>query len=82
MALVHWSWTASGDKDNGGATNPRRYGIVTMVAEMRGEDWRFVAAQNTNSVPGFGPEAGIISPMRQSLIMQIGGREIAVRARR
>jgi uncharacterized protein (TIGR02246 family) len=63
IALVHWSWTASGDKDHGGAPRPRRYGIMTMVAERRAEGWKVVAVQNTNSIPGSGPAAGIVSPM-------------------
>jgi uncharacterized protein (TIGR02246 family) len=63
IAIVHWSWTASGDKDYDGTPRQRRYGIMTMVAEKQAEEWKVVAVQNTNSVPGAGPAAGIVSPM-------------------
>ncbi|HEX7781738.1 MAG TPA: SgcJ/EcaC family oxidoreductase [Sphingobium sp.] len=63
IAVVHWSWTASGDKNRDGTEKPRRYGIMTMIAEKKGDGWKVVVVQNTNSIPGFGPEAGIISPM-------------------
>jgi uncharacterized protein (TIGR02246 family) len=63
IAIVHWSWTASGDQNNDGTLRSRRYGIMTMVAERQTEGWKVVAVQNTNSVPGAGPAAGIVSPM-------------------
>ena len=33
IAIVHWSWTASGDKNPDGTARKRRYGMMTMVAE-------------------------------------------------
>lgn len=63
IAFVHWSWTASGDVGLDGLARPRRYGVMTMVAERQADDWKVVAVQNTNSARGGKPLAGIVSPM-------------------
>jgi uncharacterized protein (TIGR02246 family) len=52
VAIVHWSWTAAGDKNPDGTARKRRYGIMTMVAEKRSGSWLVVASQNDNSFPG------------------------------
>lgn len=63
IAFVHWSWTASGDLGADGSARPRRYGVMTMVAEKQAGDWKVVAVQNTNARPGGKPLAGIVSPL-------------------
>jgi uncharacterized protein (TIGR02246 family) len=63
IAFVHWSWTATGDIGRDGLARPRRYGVMTMVAEKQADDWKVVAVQNTNSFPGGKPQAGVVSPM-------------------
>jgi uncharacterized protein (TIGR02246 family) len=64
IAIVHWSWTATGDKNPDGTARERRYGLMTMIAEKRSGRWRVVTSQNDGSFPGQAPEAkGITSPM-------------------
>lgn len=64
IAIVHWTWTASGDKNPDGSARQRRYGMMTMVAEKRNGNWLVVASQNDDSFPGLPPEfEGITSPM-------------------
>jgi ketosteroid isomerase-like protein len=64
VAVVHWSWTGTGDRNPDGTARQRRYGMMTMVAVKRTGSWRVVAAQNDNSLPGLPPEfEGITSPM-------------------
>ena len=53
-----------GDKSPDGLARPKRFGLMTMVAEKRDGAWVVVAAQNTNAGPG-APEADEIkSPIR------------------
>jgi uncharacterized protein (TIGR02246 family) len=64
IAIVHWSWTGTGDKNPDGTARKRRYGMMTMVAERLSGRWLVVASQNDDSFPGRAPEAGgIISPI-------------------
>jgi uncharacterized protein (TIGR02246 family) len=64
IAIVHWSWTVTGDKNPDGTSRKRRYGMMTMVAEKRAGSWLVVASQNDGSLPGLPPEfEGITSPM-------------------
>lgn len=51
IAIVHWSWTASGDKNPDGTARKRRYGMMTMVAEKRNGSWLVVASQNDDAEP-------------------------------
>jgi len=51
IAIVHWSWTAVGDKNPDGTARKRRYGMMTMVAEKRSGSWLVVASQNDNADP-------------------------------
>jgi len=51
IAVVHWSWTASGDKNPDGTARKQRYGMMTMVAEKRNGSWLVVASQNDNADP-------------------------------
>jgi uncharacterized protein (TIGR02246 family) len=64
IAIVHWSWSGSGDRNPDGTARKPRYGLMTMVAEKRTGSWLIAAVQNDNSVPGLPPEFnGITSPM-------------------
>jgi uncharacterized protein (TIGR02246 family) len=64
IAIVHWSWAGTGDKNPDGTPRQRRYGMMTMVAEKRSGRWLIVASQNDDSFPGLPPEfEGITSPM-------------------
>jgi len=64
IAIIHWSWTAVGDKNVDGTARQRRYGMMTMVAEKRNGIWLVVASQNDNSDPTVTPEMeGITSPI-------------------
>ena len=64
LAIVHWSWAIEGDKNPDGSARPKRFGLMTMMAEKRAGSWLAVAAQNTNAGPG-SPEADDIkSPIR------------------
>jgi len=63
LALVHWSWAIEGDTDPDGSIRPKRFGLMTMVAEKREGRWLVIAAQNTNAGAG-APEAdGVKSPI-------------------
>jgi uncharacterized protein (TIGR02246 family) len=64
IAVVHWSWTATGDRNPDGSARKRRYGMMTMVVQKRSGTWLVVASQNDDSFPGLPPEfEGITSPM-------------------
>ena len=64
VAIIHWSWTGTGDRNPDGTARQRRYGMMTMVAEKRTGGWLVVAAQNDDSFPGLPPEfAGMTTPM-------------------
>jgi len=56
MAVVHWSWKIAGDKNPDGTPRPPRFGMMTMVAEKRGDAWPVKVAQNTNAMLGTPPE--------------------------
>jgi uncharacterized protein (TIGR02246 family) len=56
LAVIHWSWKITGDKNFDGTARPPRFGLMTMVAEKRGAAWPVVVAQNTNAMPGTPPE--------------------------
>jgi uncharacterized protein (TIGR02246 family) len=56
IAVVHWSWTLTGDKNPDGTARKRRYGLMTIVAAKRNSAWLVVASQNDNSFPGVPPE--------------------------
>ena len=62
LALLHWSWALTGDRNEDLSPRKPRLGIFTMVVEKRGGEWLVVAAQNTNWVPGPNPELDGISP--------------------
>jgi len=58
LAIVHWSWTIHGDRSVDGTPRPRRFGMMTMVAEKRNGKWQVVAAQNDNADLTPAPELG------------------------
>ena len=63
-AVVHWSWRIEGDRNPDGSPRPRRFGLMTMVAQKQKDRWLVVVAQNTNAGPG-APEADDINlPIR------------------
>jgi uncharacterized protein (TIGR02246 family) len=62
IAVIHWSWTATGDKNVDGTSRQRRYGMMTMVAEKRSGVWLVVASQNDDSDPTVTPEMEGITP--------------------
>lgn len=51
LAFVRWSWKMHGDKNFDGSPRQPRIGILTTVAEKRGDDWKVIAAHNTNGIP-------------------------------
>ena len=56
LAVVHWSWKMTGDKNYDGTDRPARFGLMTLVVEKRENAWQIVVAQNTNSLLGTPPE--------------------------
>ncbi len=56
LAVVHWSWQMSGDKNFDGSPRPPRFGMMTMVAQKRRGVWQVEVAQNTNALLGTPPE--------------------------
>jgi uncharacterized protein (TIGR02246 family) len=64
MAVVHWSWKITGDKNFDGTPRDPRFGLMTMVTEKRDGRWQVVVAQNTNALLGVPPELqGIKTPI-------------------
>ena len=64
LAVVHWTWSIEGDKNADGSSRPKRFGLMTMIAEKRNGRWLVVAAQNTNAAATVSPEAAdITSPL-------------------
>jgi uncharacterized protein (TIGR02246 family) len=56
LAVVHWSWKMTDDKNYDGTDRPPRFGLMTLVVEKREGAWQIVVAQNTNSLLGTPPE--------------------------
>jgi uncharacterized protein (TIGR02246 family) len=68
LAIVRWSWSVETDKNTDGSPRPKRFGLMTMLAERRDGKWLVIAAQNTNSAPSVSPEAeGIVMPIEVPL---------------
>ena len=51
LAFVRWSWRMDGDKNFDGTLRPPRVGILTTVVEKQANDWKVIAAHNTNGIP-------------------------------
>jgi uncharacterized protein (TIGR02246 family) len=62
LAVLHWSWTVQGDRNEDGSLRKPRFGIFTMIVEKRGGEWLIVEAQNTNQMTGPNPELKGIKP--------------------
>jgi uncharacterized protein (TIGR02246 family) len=62
LAVLHWSWTIQGDRNEDGTARRPRFGIFIMVIEKISGEWMIVEAQNTNWVPGPNPELKGITP--------------------
>lgn len=60
LATVRWSWAIEGDKNPDGTLRPKRFGMMTMLAEKRKNRWVVAAAQNTNAGAQPSPEASDI----------------------
>ncbi len=64
VAVIHWTWRISGDRNPDGTLRDPRYGMMTEVAERRTGAWLVAVSQNDNSFPGVAPEfKGMKSPM-------------------
>ena len=48
IAVIHFSWELTGQRDADGQQMPVRRGILQMVAVKQPDDWRIAASQNTN----------------------------------
>jgi uncharacterized protein (TIGR02246 family) len=74
LAVLHWSWTVAGDRNEDMTPRPPRTGLMTMIVENKGtknllteathkdRDWLVEAAQNTDWMPGPVPELDGINP--------------------
>jgi len=65
IAVVRHSWSIQGDKNVDGSARPPRFGLMTMVAEKRADNWVIASVQNVNgpTTAGLSPEAnGIKTP--------------------
>src|SRR6516164_6800711 len=63
-AVVHWSWAIEGEKGADGSLQPKRFGIMTMVARKTDKGWKVVVAQNTNGGPGVTEADDLDLPIR------------------
>lgn len=53
LLLVHVEWTIDGDRNpTGVALRPRRFGLFTWLLAMTNDDYRILAAHNTDLRPG------------------------------
>lgn len=65
LVFVRWSWRMTGDRNADGSARPPRFGLMSMLAEKKGDGWEVVGAQNTNAGPGTAPEIeGLEFPIR------------------
>ncbi len=62
LATVRWSWAIEGDRDPDGTLRPKRFGLITMLAEKRKGKWLVLASQNTNAALQPSPEASDLIP--------------------
>lgn len=51
IAVVRWSWKIDGETLADGSPAPVRFGLMTMIAEKRGDKWMVTNVQNTNAGP-------------------------------
>jgi uncharacterized protein (TIGR02246 family) len=62
LAILHWTWSITGDGHEDPTTHEPRKGIFTMIVEKRSGDWLVAVAQNTNQMTGPNPELEGIKP--------------------
>jgi len=62
LAVLHWTWSITGDGLEDPTTHEPRRGIFTMIVERQGGDWLVAVAQNTNQMTGRNPELDGIKP--------------------
>jgi uncharacterized protein (TIGR02246 family) len=62
LAVLHWTWSITGDGMENPTTHESRKGIFTMIVERRGADWLVTVAQNTDQRTGPNPELDGIKP--------------------
>src|SRR5215510_9593323 len=63
-AVVHWSWVIEGEKGADGSSQPKRFGIMTMVARKTDKGWKVIVAQNTNGGPSVSEADDLDLPIR------------------
>src|SRR5215471_6571163 len=63
-AVVHWSWVIEGENGADGSPQPKRFGIMTMVARKTDKGWKVIVAQNTNGGPGVTEADDLDLPIR------------------
>jgi uncharacterized protein (TIGR02246 family) len=63
-AVVHWSWVIEGEKGADGSPQPKRFGIMTMLARQTDKGWRVIVAQNTNGGPSVTEADDLDLPIR------------------
>ena len=63
-AVVHWSWVIEGEKGADGSPQPKRFGIMTMVARKTDKGWKVIVAQNTNGGPSVTEADDLDLPIR------------------
>jgi uncharacterized protein (TIGR02246 family) len=64
LAVLHWSWGLTGDRNEDLTPRKPRFGLFAMVVERHGSNWLIITAQNTNFISGPNPEMnGIIAPI-------------------
>ena len=63
-AVVHWSWVIEGEKGADGSPQPKRFGIMTMVARKTDKGWKVIVAQNTNGAPSVTEADDLDLPIR------------------
>jgi uncharacterized protein (TIGR02246 family) len=63
-AVVHWSWVIQGEKGADGSPQPKRFGIMTMVARKTNKGWKVIVTQNTNGGPSVTEADDLDLPIR------------------
>src|SRR5215471_8389756 len=63
-AVIHWSWVIEGEKGADGSPQPKRFGIMTMVARKTDKGWQVIVAQNTNGGPAVTEADDLDLPIR------------------
>ena len=51
VAVLHFEWELSGERDPDGKPAITRHGIMQIVSVQQAGTWRIISAQNTNTMP-------------------------------